>query len=276
MIHQALVIIDDAPHTDVKIHFSIHLAKKLKLRLSGLGAIDTMWIHATQLEPLTGTKFVDTNDESIVSTIHKVRASLDEFYDHVHKAKVPVATMYVEGNPIREIFRVSQEFDFVITGPLVGFYNDLDEPTYKNLLEMGRQLARPIYVVSSAIRRTESVVFAYDGSKAASRAMHMYLLMGLAKDKTIHIVSVGADMDQAEELSRQMVRLLNAHKLKPEVRPIVAEKSPAEHILDIAEEVSASEIILGAFGESLWKEMVFGSCAKSLLKLSKIPLFIHQ
>lgn len=276
MLRQALVIIDDHVNTEKKIAFCARFAKQYKLRLSGLGAVDTQWIQSTQLEPLTGTKFVTNDDEAVVAISRKVQDSLEEFYHHLHKQGIAVSTMSVEGDPYREIRRLSEEFDILITSSLINFYHDPEEPNFENFLTLARQSVRPLYVVTGQPRRTKNVIFAFDGSTVSSRAIHMYIMMGLAKGKNIHLVSVGKDGERVQDLCRQMTRLANAHRLKPETHAIVSDAEPAEKIIEVAEAVNAAEIVLGAFGTSKWNEFLLGSCLKTLLRKSHIPLFIHQ
>lgn len=276
MIRQALVIIDDEVNTEKKISFCARLAKSYKLRLSGLGAIDTKWIHSTQLEPLTGTKFIANDDEEVVAITQKVKASLEEFYHRLHKQGIAVSTMSVEGDPYNEIRRLSEEYDMLITSAMINFHHDPEEPNYDNFLHLARQSVRPIYVINGLPKRSKNVIFAFDGSTVSSRAIHMYIMMGLAKGKNIHLVSVDKDSDKVQDQCRQITRLANAHNLKPETHAIVSEIEPAEKIIEIAEATNAAEIVVGAFGSSKWREFLLGSCLKTLLRKSHIPLFIHQ
>lgn len=278
MIRQALVIIDQSRISQHAQDFAFALAKKKKIRLTAVGIVDTPWLTAAQPEPLGGMSVKIRGDEALVrNTTHTTKIYLDEFYASAQKAKIPCSIRQVDGVPAVEVNKISQEYDFIITPPKIDLHHELEKPNLGFLIDLGQTTARPIYVIPGAYpARSKTVILAFDGSASASKAIYLYILMGFAKGKDLHVISVDKNIDQAEEHCRQIVRLANSHGLKPQTHAITSSTRPEGKVLELVDKVAAAEIVMGAFGHSALHEMLFGSCARTLLEKAKIPLFIHH
>jgi nucleotide-binding universal stress UspA family protein len=73
-----------------------------------------------------------------------------------------------------------------------------------------------------------------------------------------------------------MGKYFGAHGFKDRHFRITKPGKPAKKILEVANEVGASLIVLGAHSVSAVKRLAFGSTTHDLLTESPIPLLLHH
>lgn len=80
-----------------------------------------------------------------------------------------------------------------------------------------------------------------------------------------------------DELKKAALEFLEKSKENlgdPSIKTILKESDAAEGILEAAQEVKASFIVIGTHGRRGWDKILMGSVAENVLKESTIPLFI--
>ena len=117
---------------------------------------------------------------------------------------------------------------------------------------------------------------AYDGSLQVARSLHVFLLLGLAKGKELHIVSGHKNVDKAEVVAKRAVAMCEAHGVKAKHHTIEINGSVAERLLDKQQELDASMLVMGGFSHTMIREAIFGSCTKTLMKDCPVPVFMHH
>jgi nucleotide-binding universal stress UspA family protein len=135
---------------------------------------------------------------------------------------------------------------------------------------------RPLIVAPEMISNANDdvVVVAFDGDVTSSRAMHMVLLLGLAKGREVHVVSVDADADKANALSERGAALFLSHGYAALSNGIASRGKVSDSVLGAISTCSAGRLVMGAYGhEGGIRRM---STTKRLLTASRVPVFVHH
>ncbi|USO01703.1 MAG: universal stress protein [Alphaproteobacteria bacterium] len=274
---QILVIIDGSAVSQDVQSYALRLAKSFNVRLKGLGIVDTPWLTAVQPEPLGAAAYKVHHDDEITGHVRaQMNVALDAFHHKCTQEGVTVSTNVVEGFPAQEIYRVAHEYDALVMGQTSSLHQDLEEENNLVLTHTARDSARPIFVIPQNKAKGETILIAYDGSAPASKTIHLYFLLGLAKNKKVHIISVNKKEEDARAHCQQVTRLANSYGINVQSHPLVSRTNIADIIMEKATELHAHTVVVGSFGQSAFTEALFGSVTQRLLERTKIPLFIHH
>ncbi len=277
MLKRILVVLDGSEASEATRKLAVRMAKEFNADLTGVGIIDTPWITAAQPEPLGGAAYKIHRDyEVIKQTRARIKEMLAEYSAKCKKDGVSCTTVALEGFPATEIEKLSQEHDLILIGRTTGFHFGMDEDSDLTVKHVTRDNPRPVIVVTSADVRGDTVLIAYDGSMQAARALQMYLLLGLAENKRVHILSIGRKQKEADAIAERAHKMCESHGAKVTSEGVASSKPPEEIIKKKSDEVNAVMIVMGAFGHHGLRELFFGSCTEHMMKASKAPLFIHH
>lgn len=127
---------------------------------------------------------------------------------------------------------------------------------------------RPVLVVPDQGRAGGATLFAYDGSKAAQRVAVMGAALASLEAQHsgagCHVLTVDGNAQSARQTQDPLLRYLAAYDLTP--RAIVMGGNAAAQILDQANAKGAGLIVMGAFGHSPLRELLFGSTTLRVLE----------
>jgi nucleotide-binding universal stress UspA family protein len=123
----------------------------------------------------------------------------------------------------------------------------------------------------------DRVLVAFDGSPPASRSLHMFALLGLARGKDVHVLGVTAERAGATPLADAAAALLRAHGAKSaQTHAVSSTADPVEVITNHARAIDAGIVVMGAYGHKGLRDMVFGSCTRRMLESCHAALFVHH
>lgn len=277
MLRRLLLVVDGTQSSQSAQEIAIDLAKRTNARLTGVGVLDMPWITAAQPEPLGGSAFKILRDEEVIHNTKKyVEELLTVFQDVCKSAHIQYEAIEVEGVPEVEIEYLSHEHDLIIIGQKTDFHHDLENESDRIVRHLVKDNPRPMIIVPSSPSSGNDIMVAYDGTLQSARALHMFLLLNLAKNKPVHIITVHKNRHEAEELANQALRLCSAYGVEASIHPQVSHGDPAKIILKKVEEMNIGLIAMGAFSSTTWKEVFFGNTTSAIMKASKVPLFIHH
>ena len=108
----------------------------------------------------------------------------------------------------------------------------------------------------------------------ADRALQAFQALGLAGDDEVHVVSIHADRATAQQRAEQAVAFLGLHGVNAASHSVEPTASVDKIILDTVQQLQARLLVMGACGQSMWREFVFGSTTISVLEASPVPLLL--
>lgn len=141
------------------------------------------------------------------------------------------------------------------------------------LTDAGRAVLIVPYVQTKAFS-AERAVLAWDGGRASARAL-TELLSLLHRAKHVQIFRIGGDEASRRE-DEELVRHLARHNLDAHVRRLPAADSlpVASAILNEVSDQGADILIMGGYGHSRLRQLVWGGVTSEILGSMTVPVFM--
>lgn len=142
----------------------------------------------------------------------------------------------------------------------------------RNVERVVRALHKPILTVTDGFQEPERVMFAFDGGATTRRGVEMVARSQLFRGLPILLFMSGkASSDGEKKLEAARVRLADAGL------NVTTELEPGDAETVIARKVRENDIgllIMGAFGHSVLRSLLFGSKTADLLRSSTVPTLL--
>ncbi len=136
-----------------------------------------------------------------------------------------------------------------------------------------RSLHKPILVVNDTFKAPQRIMIAYDGSKAAGKAIDMVATSPLYKGLTCHLVYVSNDATAAEQLLQPVAdKLTNAGGI--EVISKILLGKPDQLLCEYQDKHAIDMVVMGAFSHTRIHDLLLGSFTSKMLLNAKKPLLL--
>lgn len=123
----------------------------------------------------------------------------------------------------------------------------------------------------------KTIALAWDGSLEAARAMWGAMPL-LERAEKLHVLTArshGDTLDLTAEV--KLMDYLKAHGLQTEIIAIDrGRQSAGEVVLDKAKELKADLLVMGAYGHSMFREMILGGFTEHMLKRAGLPIILSH
>jgi nucleotide-binding universal stress UspA family protein len=176
-----------------------------------------------------------------------------------------------------QLARMGRRFDLVVVGQ-----PEHGKPMPEEVVDEGVlfESGRPVIFVPF-IQRTglklDSVLVAWDGSRAATRAIGDAMPF-LEKAKQVEVVVVGGKPPKSDEApGADLGQHLARHGIKVTVKRITAPEIDVQSaILSHASDSSTDMIVMGGYGHSRLREFVLGGVTRGLLESMTVPVLMSH
>src|SRR5689334_2825791 len=209
--------------------------------------------------------------EEIAATFSRMTANA-AFVAEWHLLKVPnvdLASVVMEHGRVADLIIAGQTDPDWDLSPLLDFPDRL-------ALESGR----PVLVIPYAGRYRQigrNVVIAWKPTREAARAVFdaLPLLQGAENVHILEVKGRGEETGLAPDTS--IAAALARHGIRPMIRTSVApDISVGDDILSRLSDLDADLLVMGAYGHSRMREMVFGGATRTIARHMTVPtLFSH-
>ena len=185
-----------------------------------------------------------------------------------------------EGSPNVLMPRYVRYFDMLI----VGQFSGVDQPGTGTLSpeELLTRAGKPIIVVPASYEPQpfkEEAAIAWDGSRAAARALTDAMQILETKSRLDVIRLIASDEDEAKRVlpEHDLIAHLEAHGINANLVQLKAPKSAAgEAILGHCQEAKPDVLVMGAYGRGKFGTLLFGSTAQYVLKNMTLPVMMSH
>lgn len=141
------------------------------------------------------------------------------------------------------------------------------------LFDSGRPVLVVPYIQKSGLKLGR-VVVCWDGGRNAARAVGDALPL-LERAGQIDVVTIEQKETRSEFKGAQIAEHLARHKLKVDLKPIVApDTDVANVILSYVADNSADLIVMGAYGHTRIREFVLGGVTRGILQSMTVPVLM--
>lgn len=281
MLKSIMVVLDKTESSAAARRIAIDAAGRTGAELVALAVVDAPWITEPRATPIGATHFqAHRNAILLVRGRQDVRALLDECAAECQAANVRCVVVGREGKPAEQIDDESDKADLVVLGKATNFRGDDAQEIGATIEQLLEDTARPLIIAPEMAwrpKQSNTVVVGFDGSSTSSRAMHMFILLGLAAGKKVHVVSVGEDGTSARGCAERGATLFRNHGITAAANPVTSEGGHADALLGAAATVDADLIVMGAKGKhSLLRRALVGSTTIAMLRTARLPIFVHH
>jgi nucleotide-binding universal stress UspA family protein len=142
----------------------------------------------------------------------------------------------------------------------------------RNVERMVRALSRPILAVTDDFTEPERVMIAFDGGAMTRRGVEMLARTPLFQDLPVDVVMSGKprrDADKQLDWARQTLAAAD-YDVKTALIPGDTERVIARYIHDQGIDM----LLMGAYGHSPLRSLLFGSKTDDLLRSAKVPTLL--
>jgi nucleotide-binding universal stress UspA family protein len=240
--------------------------------------LDRAAIAAPEAAGVGGVSLAAHREEAIAS---RLAARLDEVAQvataRLAEAGLRVQPVRLDGDVRAELPRLAVQHDLMVLSNALRRRakdtDDLDVDFALPIEELIRATARPIVLADARPFADGPVLVAYDGGRAAATTLHLAALLGLLEGRKVEVLTVdGGDPDVG---AQDVCTLLNRHGAMAEPRTVPEAGDTADTICAEIEARDPALIVLGAFGDRMLKEWLFGSTTREVLSRAAPPIFLH-
>lgn len=272
-----LLHLSDDPRSAVKTDVALRLAQKFNAHLIGLYTVPPPVVPYYSGEFVPAAFIQQQVDESLAAAA-KAQAAFE-----AATAREGVAAEWIvtEGPPIEAAASAARAVDLVVLGqpdpspaespvlsPAVGLLPH----------DIALSAGRPVLVLPYAGKFPsigKRVMIAWSGTKEATRAVHDAMPFLKTAEK-VTVLSINADKSRGTP-GASLARHLARHGVTVELANTVADDiSVGEALLSTIADREVDLLVMGAYGHSRLREMVFGGVTETILDAMTVPVLLSN
>lgn len=270
-----LLGLDGSPHAEAAIEYACQIALNHNATITGVAIIDQPGIQSSSGPvPIGGAHYdVKLEDQLLEETQAEAKAILDSFARICDEKKINAILHTDIGSPVSELIEESKFHDFIVIGKRTSFEYDANE-TYGTLERVLKNGLIPVLAVSDSVREIKNILVAYDNSIPASKAVHMFLLLGIWGACDITLLTVNNDAAAAQELLGNLGGFFESYGIRPTL--VTRSGHPDTVVKSYIAENDIDMLVMGAYGRKSVREFFVGSVTYHLIHETEIPLFLYH
>jgi nucleotide-binding universal stress UspA family protein len=189
---------------------------------------------------------------------------------------IPFEWLSFEGDPIEKLQNAAASQDLLISGYDMSFHGDVRKQLSGLVAKLLMSFPRPIVVCPDKLDNTGELLIGYDGSPPAMRAIQIFALLGIGRDKNVRVMSVDKDRQKAARTCSECARYLRIHDYEVDEHPIVTTSAAPDVLRSEVTKRKVGTLIMGAYGNRGLKTLLFGSTTKALVEDPPCALFVYH
>jgi nucleotide-binding universal stress UspA family protein len=270
-----LVHLNDSRRAEKVLEPAAQLAVRFNAHLIGL--------HVCSAVPASPIPMASSSLGAIVAAERRNSEAIADIFKHMTTGQSYVAEWQLQKvshlDLAAEVMGRGRAADLIVAGqtdPEWDLSPVLDFPEHL-ALESGR----PVLIIPYAGRYPtigRRVVVAWKPARESARAVFdaLPLLLGA---EIVHILEIKERADDASTLApdTSIAAALARHGLKPELRTSIApEISIGDEILSRAADLDADLLVMGAYGHSRLRELIFGGTTRHIARHMTLPTLLSH
>ncbi len=222
-------------------------------------------------------------EESVAATAAAARRAFDDFCAKSEVIivnepsavnRVSVSYKEVEGEPVLRISADAKVHELTVCGRPSEFSGLGVDRIGEVLIRSGR----PLLLASNDVppRIGINIAIAWKETTEAARAVTaaMPLLLKAQRVVILSAVEDGRDADEAMESAELLADELRWHGVSPEIRCVMPAPDLTAAVMDAALEVRADLMVMGGYGHSRTRELIFGGFTRRVLHDAPILILL--
>jgi nucleotide-binding universal stress UspA family protein len=277
MLRKILLLLGETPSSVSARRYAIDLAASRKAQLTGFTAIDTSIAERPMPGRIGAASYSAAMQTKVKGQAEGMRKRLNDIFARECAGKdIQFESSTFEGDPLESVIAAVEGCDLVITGHDTGFRGGVRERPSELVMDLLMMMPRPLIIASDELEAGDGVMVAYDGSPPAMRAVQIFALLGLGLDQRVHVVSSNASRDLAARRVSAASGYLVGHGYQIERLPVVSDANPAKALSKEIFDRNIRTMVMGAFGQRGFRQLLFGSTTRALLENPPCALFVYH
>lgn len=182
-----------------------------------------------------------------------------------------VAPLHRHGGIVETIIEREADARVVVIGKRGASHEFASDHIGSKIERVVRASAKPVLIAPHAVEEPESVVLAYDGSKASDRALERVASSPLFAALPVHVVTVGPDDERHRKLLETARDALVGDRA---VELTITQGKAEEAIAAVVERAPRSLLVMGAYGHSPLRTLIVGSTTTALIRTVHVPVLL--
>lgn len=281
-IKDILVHLDASPRTSMRLRLACALASRHSAHLAALYVVEVpMPLIYSSPAGFADAAAIEEMTASFTARARNDAAAVEQsFHERVRRDGIKAEWRLAEGPPGETVALHARYADLAVVGQalpgdLLTYGGDIPATT---MLSSGR----PVLVVPDVgdfAAVGDAVLVGWKSSREAARAVHDALPL-LQSARSVKVLAInpsrGIDGDDGRSAAEMALHLAR-HGVKAEAERITAgEVSEGDVLLNQAADTGADLIVVGGYGHSRTREIIFGGVTRTLLSTMTVPvLFSH-
>ena len=277
MIKNILFGIDGSPAAATARDYALDLALRLDAQLEAVHVVDSRLLDYPLVSPQSGV--IAWNPGMVGGLQDALRARgeslLRESVDCGNKVGISIVASMEFGHPAHVLSEIQARTELVVLGRQGEHANSAPDLTGSTMERFVRRASRPCLVTPANFRPIEKILLGVDGSQASGRALHEAVELANGLHVPLIILSVAEndhDLPSANKKSIEAHSLARAHDAA--AASLTAVGPPATVILQQANALSCSLVVLGSHGHGWIYDRLIGSTAAHVISKSPMPVML--
>ena len=268
MVKSVLLPLLEGATTDNAREYAFWFAQKHGGQIHALGLIDVKSFEIPVLGtpdgfmPAVVTPPVQESEKLLEEMVALARERLEQLGKDCGAKGVPCSTDLKIGIPGEIVTREAVAHDLVILAraPYVGAERRLDALVPGVI----RGSIRPVLVAGRPFRSIRHILIAYDGSIHAARALVIAAELGALPEVRTTLVNIAGSEEAGQEALAPAEAYLSHHGVNLQ-KKVLAGTRASDVICELVTSSEADLLVMGAYGHSPIREMLFGSTTERVL-----------
>ncbi len=279
MFNRILVPTDGSPYAHAALETALHLATVFDSALVALHVVDIRLIEGPMLQSigsLWGDVPYPVQQADVTETLQaRGREILDAVEKRVREEGRPVETALETGLVGEIIVDRARSVDLVVLGRRGEHAQFGDAPLGSTVNGVVRRSPRPVLVCAGGHDPLERVLAAYDGSEHAARALEIGVEYAERRAAPLHVVTVQHSREEAQRILDEALDFAGGHSVTPTAHAREGDAA-ADLVLEVAREVGADLLVMGAYGRGRLREFLVGSTTETILTRFEHPILLYR
>jgi nucleotide-binding universal stress UspA family protein len=285
MIRSILLALADAPGDAGAKNFAFWLAKKEDIHIHALTVVDITAFEVPMIGSPDG--FMPSvvphsfrESQSLMQEMNeKCRERLSRFADQCGVRGISCSTETQTGIPPDAVSRSGIAHDIVLVSRTgYGPTADTKETIDSFVAPVIRNSVRPVLVAGAEFREgseIRNILIAYDGSAHSARALWVAAELASRPGTNCTLAAVVPTAEAGDEILAPAEAFLEHHGVVPR-RQVEINTKPSSVISDLVASGNVDLLIMGAFGHTPIREVLFGSTTERILSHCSVNVVLQS
>jgi len=273
MLRNLLLLVESTPSGQVAKKVACQIAAQGDCKLTALQIHETGWpVDEEHLKKSPRQLLAECTGRSDLIEVAGEGESTEERRDAELNIVYRDKALY--GHKYTLLCQESESNDLTVLGREGNLAEERRQSAKEVINMMISYQPKPIIVAPPWVPSGHGILLICDGSPGSTRALQLFVAMGLADGKPVHVLSAHHRRKAAESHADAATRYLEDHGLDAVRHTSDTSLAPQVAIEEKVKETGAAMVVMGAYGRSEWRHGIFGSVTDSLIYYSPVPVFI--